>query len=359
MVNADNEGTKKIDVINGLRGIAIIAVIYQHTIASHLGRLIEHPLIVCNGWVGVSLFFILSGFVLYKPYLLKQRDFTTKEHILEFLSHRFFRLYPLFFFVCIISLVFVSGISSGSIKNLFETVSTLSMFDSEQYFPSLNAVFWSLILEIWFSILFPFLIYFFSKFGFRRVIYIIFIFAFLVRFAGSYYKWTNVNVNPIKDCVIARIDDFILGMIICKIYFEKHKIFNLNNTVLFTLSLVFILTGCLAWDYITLYNGPRELMAITNNFFQAGFLFLIVLALKEDNLVHRLFRIKILQLAGLMCFSLYAWHALVISVFNISLSFSIIKLICYYFFTFIISALTYRYIEFGSEKNWKKLFLFE
>jgi peptidoglycan/LPS O-acetylase OafA/YrhL len=61
-----------------------------------------------------------------------------------------------------------------------------------------------------------------------------------------------------------------------------------------------------------------------------------------------------------MCFSLYAWHGLFFfsNVFNLySHPLLIGKLLYYYFFTFIISAFTYRYIEFGSEKDWKKLFL--
>ncbi|HTB05670.1 MAG TPA: acyltransferase [Bacteroidia bacterium] len=348
-------GERKIEVINGLRGLAIIAVLFHHTISHHLMRLF----IVENGWLGVNLFFILSGFVLYKPYLLGQRTFTTKGSILKFYKHRFLRLYPLYAFVCIISVVFVAKISTDSIKNLVETLSTLSMFNSKHFYPVLNGVFWSLNLEIWFSIIFPCLIFCFNKYGFNKVAVVIFILAFIFRFAGTYYTWTNINVNPIKDCVIARMDDFMLGIIICKLYYTRHKIFKLNNMLLIILSVLFISGSCLYWDYIMQFNGDRMFMAIANNILQIGFLFLIVIALKEDNVINKIFRLKPLQLAGLMCFSLYAWHGLLLEVVNFSTPFSIVKLLGYYFFTFVISVFTYRYIEFGSIKDWKKIFLIE
>ena len=351
---------KKIDVINGLRGFAILAVIYHHTIFQPLSRLLNtDPLIAGNGWLGVNLFFILSGFVLYKPYFLKQRVFATRKDILLFYKHRFLRLYPLFFFVCIISVIFFARISPGSIRKLLETLSTLTMFDNKEFFPSLNTVYWSLILEIWFSIFFPLIIYGINKYGFNRFVLMVFIVSFLVRFAGSYVIIPVANkANPIKDCVIARIDDFILGMVICNLFFTKHKIFNLNSTLLFIVSIVFILSGCLVLDNMINFNGFKILMmAISNNIVQAGLFFLIIVSLKQDNWINRIFRMKILQVLGLMCFSLYSWHVLVFRVFDVWQAFTIVKLISYYFFTFVLAALTYRYVEFGSEKDWKKLFV--
>jgi peptidoglycan/LPS O-acetylase OafA/YrhL len=346
---------KKIEVINGLRGVAIIAVIYHHTISHQLMRLF----IVENGWIGVNLFFILSGFVLYRPYLRGQRSFKTMGNILEFYKHRFLRLYPLYIFVCIISIVFVTKISTVSLRNLVEILSTLSMFNSKQFFPTLNGVFWSLNLEIWFSIIFPFFLFCFNKYGFWKVVILVFIWAFLFRFAGTYYNWRSININPIKDSVLGRMDDFMLGMVICKLYYEKHKIFQLNNMLLIISSVLFISCGSLCWDYILQFNGDRKLMAIANNILQLGFFFLIVVALKEDNIIYKIFRQKLMQLAGLMCFSLYAWHGLLLEVINIAQPFSIIKLLGYYFFTFVISVFTYRYIEFGLVQDWKKIFLLE
>ncbi len=352
------ENTGKIDVINGLRGIAIIAVIYHHTIFSHLSKILLHPLIIGNGWLGVNLFFILSGFVLYKPYFLKYRTFSSKADVLEFYKHRFLRIYPLFFFVSIVSAIFLAKISPRTILHLLEVLSTFSMFDTKQFFPDLNPVYWSLLLEIWFSIFFPIIFYSFSRYGFKRTAISIFIFSFLVRFGGGFYtNFSAYNINPLKDCVFARIDDFVLGMAICKLFYEKNKVFNINNILLVLLSLLFFIVGCLVWDDVNYLGGFKELMmALSNNLIQIGLFLLIIVALKQHNLVHRFFQLGFLQVLGMMCFSLYSWHTLMVWSFDFWHGFSILKMISFYAFTFIISALSYRYIEFGSEKDWRKLF---
>lgn len=67
--------SRRLAVIDGLRGVAILAVMSQHSLARYTGPGSEllgvgsaalpvwAPL--SNGWLGVSLFCVLSGFVLY------------------------------------------------------------------------------------------------------------------------------------------------------------------------------------------------------------------------------------------------------------------------------------------------------
>jgi uncharacterized membrane protein len=60
--------------IDGLRGVAICAVIFQHAFSHGISHalvatgVVGFPYLLDNGWMGVSLFFILSGFVLSLPY---------------------------------------------------------------------------------------------------------------------------------------------------------------------------------------------------------------------------------------------------------------------------------------------------
>src|SRR5690349_10921917 len=88
---------ERLGVINGLRGLAILAVMAHH-FKSHLEPLIGPYLpgtslslspLIANGWTGVNLFFILSGFVLFLPYASGTRAMTSVHDAVTFYRHRF------------------------------------------------------------------------------------------------------------------------------------------------------------------------------------------------------------------------------------------------------------------------------
>src|SRR4051794_38500328 len=58
----------RIDALDGLRGLAIIGVLLEHTVpAARIGDVAWlHPVSVAlsMGWVGVELFFVISGYLI-------------------------------------------------------------------------------------------------------------------------------------------------------------------------------------------------------------------------------------------------------------------------------------------------------
>lgn len=90
--------------LDGLRGIAIILVLFHHlTIlapASELDRfMIQIPLI---GWSGVDLFFILSGFLI-TGILIDARG--SDRYFSSFYARRTLRIFPLYYLIVFLSLV--------------------------------------------------------------------------------------------------------------------------------------------------------------------------------------------------------------------------------------------------------------
>jgi peptidoglycan/LPS O-acetylase OafA/YrhL len=91
--------------LTGIRGLAALAVVLYHLPSMGLnGPALYGPFatLVDTGWMGVDLFFILSGFVLS---MVHQRDFAERLHwtdIKRFWQLRFARVYPLHFVLLLI-----------------------------------------------------------------------------------------------------------------------------------------------------------------------------------------------------------------------------------------------------------------
>ena len=101
----------------------------------------------------------------------------------------------------------------------------MSMLIPDEFFPHVNGPFWTLMLEIWFSISLPALMIAAVRFGYWRVIAAAAATALIIRLVGtelSFPAFPAPHINPLKDSVPARIDDFVIGMVVAKLYRDGH-----------------------------------------------------------------------------------------------------------------------------------------
>jgi peptidoglycan/LPS O-acetylase OafA/YrhL len=80
----------RVDYLDGVRGIAVLLVLMYHYWAFHL----PVPLRFAGGYVGVDLFFVLSGYVITSVLIHRDRDRRPLQRYRRFISARFNRLYP-------------------------------------------------------------------------------------------------------------------------------------------------------------------------------------------------------------------------------------------------------------------------
>jgi peptidoglycan/LPS O-acetylase OafA/YrhL len=159
---------KKLAVINGLRGYAILGVIYFHLlgvffnqpgwVTEHIGSLAVFPLtFLGHGWLGVDLFFILSGFVLYLPYAAKSRTLANKQDVWNFYKSRAARLLPLYYTVLLVSVIFVAHWINIHDAIFWRTMLLLFTctfnFTKETFIPQCNYVLWNLVCGYFISVL--------------------------------------------------------------------------------------------------------------------------------------------------------------------------------------------------------------
>lgn len=147
--------TPKLPGLTGLRILAALAVYASHIPPPHgapevVGSFFQ------SGYMGVTLFFTLSGFVLAINYFERLRRFSARA-IWDFAGARFARIYPLY--ILILFYIFVHGHAFGeSLSGWWEHVLVLQAWSSNVYHVfNFNGPAWSVSVEIFLYACFPLL----------------------------------------------------------------------------------------------------------------------------------------------------------------------------------------------------------
>lgn len=345
--------------IDGLRGLAILMVIYQHGYATAVKDSINargvYAYIIGNGWLGVGLFFMLSGFVLSLPYFSSSRTMEGRADILRFLSHRANRLLPLFVFMAFVSYAFAMAVAPQSLSSLAMILTTATMLTKNSFFPPINGPFWSLGIEIWFCLFFPWILIAMKKYGIPRTVMAIIVFSFAVRIPGAYASFGNIHVNPLKDSVLARLDDFAIGMLIAWLYANGRLKIKRPIAVMMC-GLIVLIGVAIFWDLRVQDRLSLFLVPVLNNGAQLGFGLLIVSGLATGSWPNRIFSIFWFRVLGVMCFSIYCWHGLLLKGYMWGHGFSLYRQIEYWLVLLVLAGFTYRFIEFRKAPSLKDLF---
>jgi len=326
--------------IDGLRGLAILGVIWQHAYAPKAVKLIvasgaaKYPWIVGDGWFGVPLFFVLSGFVLAMPFIGREAGIMHRPVMIKFYRRRAMRLYPLFTIVCVVGMI----VFSAPLWSVPFTLSTLHLFSPSEFLPRANPAFWSLSVEIWFSAAMPLLLFLGWRFGYGRVAFSALMVSITIRLIGSQFIFPQVN--PIWSSAFACGDTFVFGILIAKLYASGWRA--PRYTIL--IGAVGLVASMIGWDAMS-GNGPTYMAsAFTMAIGTLGLAAIVAACLSDRSTFARMISVWPLRLLGAMCFSVYSWHLIVLHFVDptngitASLAFWVI-LICLSFFS-------YRLIEF-------------
>jgi peptidoglycan/LPS O-acetylase OafA/YrhL len=346
--------------IDGLRGVAICAVIFQHAFSHGISHalvasgVIGFPYLVDNGWMGVSLFFILSGFVLSLPYTGAETKFYDPAEAFAFYRRRARRLLPLFAIGCFVGCL----VNHATLRSLLLALTTMSMLRADEFFPHVNGPLWTLMLEIWFSISLPALMIAAVRLGYWRVFAAAAATALIIRLVGtqlSFPAFPGPYINPLKDSVPARIDDLVIGMIVAKLYRDGHL--REASQWLFVPGVAVVVLSSIGWDLIAQGITPTWVGGALNLVTSTGFACVLISCLAPRSGTGRATSWRPLRVVGAMCFSLYCWHFLVVQVSNPN-SLEIRQVGLFLLATAGIALLSYRFIEFP-QKTWRSLLMVE
>ena len=201
---------KRISEIDGLRGIAAVCVmLFHYTFAFNPGW--SPGYLFHYGYMGVSLFFIISGFVI-------SMSITNGKSVLEFCYGRFIRLFPIYWIAIFITIsaMFLAGLETEKLTTINILVN-LSMFQRFLGFQDIDGAYWTLAVELIFYFFLIILIYFNKT---ERIIeyFLLLIFIVLALKIGLNYLLPN-NYKVIKIInQFSFLHLFLAGIVFNKIY---------------------------------------------------------------------------------------------------------------------------------------------
>ncbi|MBF0480632.1 MAG: acyltransferase [Desulfovibrionaceae bacterium] len=336
---------KNIPELTACRALAAFAVLIQHGIDvsfTYSGKLILHSYVAPLGYIGMSIFFVLSGFVITYNYSHFFYEKKWLEAFKYFSIARFSRLYPLYFIFFILSLNYMP---SPQFNN--ELITYLSYLTLTQCWFNLEMttfnVAWSISSECFFYLAFAV----FALFPFRSttsrsrkieavlvsvgivgLLYFLFcnqeaILSFLIQhFSHRSYPGDNVWIWFEYNSPYMRIFDFIVGTYAARIFLADSKqntyvepTLRVKVMTLASLSAIAFLLMCSAF---TLF-AESFLFFLTKNFAYSPFLaYLIYASARYKNFVSRFLTNKWLIAAGEISYSVYIVQAWTISLVTYS-----------------------------------------
>lgn len=228
--------------LTGIRFLAAFIVVLFHTAQPFLSNWPDWALSIINrGYVGVSLFFVLSGFILAYNYL--EPDNTSTIDKRSFWSARLARVYPVYLLGLVVAMPFfvTRAFRSLPFTSALSHIGGVSLATgslTQAWVPAaaceLNCPGWSLSAEAFFYLLFPFLVVAISGLCSRKLLALgsaIWIASMAVP-ALYYLIGPDALPNPeptksafwldvVKFNPLIRLPEFLIGILLGKIFLRQ------------------------------------------------------------------------------------------------------------------------------------------
>jgi peptidoglycan/LPS O-acetylase OafA/YrhL len=303
---------------------------------------------VHNGILAVHFFYVLSGFIM--AHLYYSASLNDKFNFLKYWRARFARIYPAY--CAALLLTFLIFLNWGSRLNYSLCISELFCVQTWFNFKDVfyNFPDWSISVEFFFYLCFPFLLKYLVKLNFRSLSIITFVFWALTQI---FYNLLSNSVQKTIICLpLLHLSTFIIGLYGGVLFFRyRTQIANFSKIKLYLL-FVFISSLLISFQIIT---DTKENVGL----FSPLFLVFIVVLVTDNTKFTRIFSNKISDYLGTISYSMYIFQY-PIYIFSKMLADkidantqSLYFLISYILILIFISMLTNKFIE----KPFRKLIL--
>jgi peptidoglycan/LPS O-acetylase OafA/YrhL len=323
--------------IQALRALAVIAVVICHMSPGWLP----------GGYLGVDVFFVISGFVITQL-LLKRQE---KIQLYDFWARRIFRIVPAYV-VMITVVAFTSAIlflpENFDQFNMSWRKSLL--FISNQYFASYGDYFspalveqpllhtWSLAVEMQFYLIYPLVIWVILKLKAPWLL----IFFTVIGFIGCQFAWeTSGETSANYYALFIRAPEFLLGGILSA-YSSR-----LSSTWLLRHRSILACLGYLLLIYSFVSLSAPLFSPVTALVACLGCA-LVVLADVKVGIFAALNRHRAILLIGALSYSIYLWHWPILAIsryLNGDIQWTAAYIVLYFAAVLLLAGMSYKLVE--------------
>ncbi|WP_083743181.1 acyltransferase [Pseudomonas sp. KK4] len=285
----------------------LVAAYHFHGGPALVASLNPLTVFVKEGETGVSLFMVLSGFILTVIASGKELDYK------KFVYNRFIRIYPLY-----LTMIFLAAYASNrtvdflQFLQLISPVANVGHFMGSTKFPHL----WTIAVEFQFYLIFPFFVGFLAKYG-ARYIFGVVLLALSVR-TMLFIRDTTV-IDAAYSTIVGRIDQFCVGMMMALIFRTRSRLF--SSPIALIISLVGAYLWFVFFSKITLGGYYGEASAYNPIWIISPTIEALVWAgvalayLQQKWQMPRFLDTSLCYLGGIS-FSMYAWHFPIVQLFG-------------------------------------------
>lgn len=327
---------KRIPQIQALRAVAAVLVV------------IYHAKVTSGGYIGVDIFYVISGFLI-TGLLLRELDGTGSLELKAFYLRRVKRLLPASFFVLFVTAVVAWTVYPTTLRHgLGKDIAAAGAYVSNYLFAlwqmdyqNLNATppvvihYWSLAVEEQFYLFWPFIILALYRFGARRAV---FIGVGAITIASFLLSLFLTPREPIWSFYSLPTRAWELGIGALLLFIPKRIRFSSNYG---WAALALILYGTLTFTDKTPFPGTAALVPVI------GTAFAIASLNNWPKAMNHFGNLKIVQWLGEISYPLYLWHWPVLVIPSVAWGRSLVAhelLICV-LLTALLADLTHRFIE--------------
>lgn len=299
--------------LDGLRFFAILGVVLFHARLSFFSgenispwghvepsRWLEYA--IENGWYGVQLFFVISGFIITAPFVRHYTQGADKPRLFNYFQRRFKRIEIPYFIALagafLVTPLYQGGSFTSQLTDFFYGITyTHNLFKPDILNPLLPVA-WTLELEIQFYLLAPLLCYVYKiKTQWLRVGILLGVMFSLPLLLSSLSQQCP-SVLWTKNFILFNLPYFLAGMIGVDLYFNG----KLNK-------LPYL------WDAIALCSAITLMISVSYwqmDHYMPFILGLLVIAAIRGKLCSGLLSLQVCTIIGGMCYSIYLFHGMLL-----------------------------------------------